>query len=159
VPAVYFDGQSAVARPVVLRFDAAAGVLEITGETVARRVPRAGVSVDSALGRTHRFVRLEGGARCEVKDGELDALAAALVPWAKGQATWLHKLERSWPLVIGSVALLAVVGWMAIRYGVPWGARHVAFLLPASITRELGQETLEAFDGTVFKLSALPARR
>lgn len=159
VPAVYFDGQSAVARPVTLRFDAAAGVLEITGGDVALRVPRAELRVDSALGRTHRFIRLASGARCEVGGNDLDALAAALVPWERGHATWLHRVERSWPLVAGSVVLLAVFGWLAIRYGVPWGARQVAFLLPAGITRELGEETLEAFDGTLFKLSTLPARR
>lgn len=159
VPAVYFDGQSSAARPVNLRFDAAAGFLEIAGDGVALRVPRAEVSVDSALGRTHRFVRLANGARCEVQAGALDALAAALGPWDHGRGSWLHRLERSWPLVAGSVAALAVVGWLAIYYGVPWAARHVAFLLPASVTRELGKETLETFDDTFFKLSALPARR
>jgi Zn-dependent protease with chaperone function len=159
VPAIYFDGQSSAARPVTLRFDAAAGLLEITGEGVALRVPRAAVSVDSALGRTHRFVRLASGARCEVQAHALDALETALAPWDRGRGSWLHRLERSWPLVAASVVLMAVLGWLAIRYGVPWGARQVAFLLPANITRELGQETLEAFDDTLFKLSALPARR
>lgn len=159
VPAVYFDGQSAVARPVTLRFEAAAGILEIMGEGYALQVPRAEVTVDSALGRTHRFVRLANGARCEVRAADLDTLSVALGPWEKGHARWLHKLERSWPLVVAFAAALAVIGWFAIRHGVPWGARHVAFLLPANITRELGRETLEAFDGTLFKLSSLPARR
>lgn len=159
VPAIYFDGQSSAARPVTLRFDAAAGRLEITGEGLALQVPRAEVTIDSALGRTHRFVRLAGGARCEVQAGALDALEIALEPWDRGRGSWLHRLERSWPLVVGFAALLAVLGWLAIRYGVPWGARQVAFLLPAGITRELGQKTLETFDGTFFKLSSLPARR
>jgi Zn-dependent protease with chaperone function len=144
---------------VTLRFDAGAGLLEITGPGLALQIPRQEIHLDSALGRTHRFVRLPGGARCEIGSHDLPALEAALVPWERGHATWLHRVERSWPLVAGSVVLLGVLGWLAIRYGVPWGARHVAFLLPASITRELGQETLEAFDGTFFKLSALPARR
>jgi Zn-dependent protease with chaperone function len=157
VPAVYFDGQSTRPRPVTLNFDAAAGVLAISGEGVALNVPRAEVKVDSALGRTHRFVRLASGGRCEVSD--LGALEAAMGPWEQGRGTWLHRVERSWPLVVGSAAVLAVLGWLAIYYGVPWGARQVAFIMPASITRELSAETLEAFDQTLFKLSALPARR
>lgn len=159
VQSVYFDGQSAVARPVTLRFDAATGILEIKGGDVTLQVPRRDVSVDSALGRTHRFVRLASGGRCEVNDGELDALAAALAPWERGHANWLHRVERSWPLVLGSTVVLALIGWLAIRYGVPWGARQVAFVLPTSITGQLGAETLDAFDKTIVTTSALPSRR
>jgi Zn-dependent protease with chaperone function len=157
VPAIYFDGHTAHARPVAILFDPA-GFLEISGEGVALRIAQAEVSIDPPLGRTHRFIRFADGGRCEVSDPP--ALETALASWRPARAAQLlHQVERSWLLVVVATVLLAVLSWLVVRHGVPWGARQAAFALPAGVTSKLGQQTLDAFDKTVFQPSALGAAR
>lgn len=68
-------------------------------------------------------------------------------------------MERSWRLVAVSVVVLLAVGWVAVRHGVPWGAKQVAFMLPDEVTTRLGDETMAVFDRTLFTASKLPAAR
>ena len=158
VPAAYFDGRTSQARAVVLRFDATAGRLEIAGAEPDRSYARNEVAIDSPLGRTHRFVRLADGGHCEVSDQ--GALEQALAHWRpRHGADLLHRVERSWPLVLAATVVLVAFSWGLIRYGLPWGARRAAFALPENLTRELGHETLEAFDKGLFEPSTLDAQR
>ena len=158
VAAVHFDGQTSQSRAITLQFDAAAGTLAVAGADFSRSYPRAAVVIDPPLGRTSRFVHLPDGGRCEVADHA--ALEAALAGWrSAGGGAWLHRMERSWPLVLAATVLLVAFSWALIRYGLPWGAKRVAFALPAGLTRQLGQETLEAFDHGFFEPSALTASR
>ena len=174
VRADFHDGLSSRPREVTLRF-LPGGRLLIEGAEAretsgAESVPtavaplefsRAQVRIESRLGDAPRFVRLPGDRRCEVRDN--DALDAALGAWSAsggpGGASWLHRIERSWRLVIVSVVVLLAVGWAAFRYGVPWGAKQVAFMLPESLTTKLGDETMAVFDRTLFDESKLPAAR
>lgn len=162
VPAVYHDGLSSRARFVTLRF-VPGGPLCIEGEDVERReVPRADVRVESRLGRAPRFVRLPGAARCEVTDHE--ALDAALRGWGRGRrderaAEWLHRVERSWRLVLAATVVLVGIGWATFAWGVPWAAKHAAFMLPASVTNRLGDETMAAFDKVIFEPTELADER
>lgn len=157
-PAIYFDGLTAQARPVEIHFDPA-GFMDIRGEGVALRIPRTEVTIDPPLGRTNRFIRMTDGSRCEVSDHS--ALEAALATWQPARASrLLHQVERSWLLVLAATVILALFSWTVISYGVPWGARKVAFALPADLTKQLGNETLEALDKTVFQPTTLaPARQ
>ena len=157
VSAVYFDGLNSRPHPVELRFNPA-GTLEIIGDGVHLQAPRHELGIDPPLGRTNRFIRLAQGGRCEVSD--LAALEQALAHWRPSRGSlWLHQVEKNWPLVLVSVLVLACLGWIVIRHGLPWGARKIAFALPADITRKLGSETLAAFDKTMFQPSRLAAER
>lgn len=171
VRADFHDGRSSRPREVTLRF-LPGGRLLVEGakarETIgadgcpAAAAPlefsRAQTRIESRLGDAPRFVRLPDDQRCEVRDN--DALDAALGAWnASGGAGWLHRVERSWRLVFISAAVLLALGWAAFRYGVPWGAKQVAFMLPETFTTKLGDETMAVFDHTVFDDSRLPAAR
>ncbi|MDF3059182.1 MAG: peptidase family [Rariglobus sp.] len=160
VPATFYDGRTSRARPVTLRFvgDGTLAV-EIAGDGSSQVFHRTQVRVESRLGNGPRFVRLPDDQRCEVSDS--DALDAALALWsAPGAAAWLHRVEQSWRLVLASAVVLLALGWGAFAYGVPWGARQVAFMLPEGLLNTLGDETLEAFDRTVFEPTTLdPGRR
>lgn len=158
VPATYFDGLTSQPRAVILRWHDFDRVLEVSGDGVALRVPAREVTVESRLGHGPRFVRFADGGRCEVADNA--ALDAVIATWAPDRAgNWLHRLETSWVLVALFTVVLVGVGWAAIRYGLPWGARRVAFALPANITRILGEQTLATLDGTLFRPSQLTHER
>lgn len=158
IPATYFDGRTSQPRPVTLRWHAFDGLLEVAGEGVTQRHRRRDVTVESRLGRGPRFIRFADGGRCEVADNT--ALDEVIATWAPNRAgSWLHRLETSWPLVAIAIVVLVAAGWATIRFGLPWAARHIAFALPASLTRQLGDQTLAALDKTMLKPSTLPAER
>jgi Zn-dependent protease with chaperone function len=143
---------------VVLRFGGD-GTLTVEFAGVAPLLfGRAEVRVESRLGDAPRFVRLPDDQRCEVTDN--DALDAALTAWsAPGLAAWLHRVEQSWRLVLVSAVVLLALGWGAFVYGVPWGAKRVAFMLPDKVLTVLADQTLASFDKTIFKPSTLDEAR
>lgn len=160
VPATFYDGRTSQPRPVLLRFagDGTLTVSDARGAAGPQVFQRREVRVESRLGDAPRFVRLPGDARCEV--GDNDALDEALAAWsAPGLAAMLHRVEQSWRLVVLSAAVLLAAGWLAIAHGVPWGAKRVAFMLPERLIHSLGDETLAAFDRTVFNPSTLDEER
>lgn len=159
VPATFYDGRTSQPHVATLRFcEDGTLAVEIAGQTSPAVFQKTQVRVESRLGNGPRFVRLPDDRRCEVTDN--DALDSALVAWSgPGPAAWLHRVEQSWRLVLASAAVLLVFGWMAFAYGVPWGAKHVAYMLPDALLRTLGDETLEAFDKTLFEPSELEPRR
>ena len=141
IPATYFDGRTSQPRAVTLRWHTLDGTLELRGTDAELSYPRREVTIESRLGRGPRFIRFADGGRCEVADN--DALDAVIATWAPNRAgTWLHRLETSWTQVVVATVLLVALGWAALHFGLPWAARKVAFLLPAGVTRVLGDQTL-----------------
>ena len=65
------------------------------------------------------------------------------------------RLERRWAVALLAVALVAVAGGTAVRFGIPAAARHVAFSLPAQAQQALGRGTLETLDQTLLTDSEL----
>lgn len=157
VAAAYFDGRTSQAREVFLWFGDD-GSLEVTGEGVSLRFSAGEVRVESRLGNTVRCIRLPKGARCETLDNDsidrvLKSRSVAPV------AGWVHRLESSWRLAIVAIIVLAGVGWLAFRYGIPVAARHVAFMVPAALNERLGRDALEMLDRLVFDPSTLSSGR
>jgi Zn-dependent protease with chaperone function len=158
IPATYFDGRTSQPRAVTLRWHAFDGELHVTGDGVAVRHPRRDVTIESRLGRSPRFIRFPDGSRCEVADNA--ALDEVIATWAPQRAaSWLHRLETSWSLVLVAVVLLGAIGWATIQYGLPWAARRIAFALPASITHQLAEQTLAALDRTMLEPTKLTHER
>jgi predicted Zn-dependent protease len=158
VPAIYFDGRTSQPRQVTVRWHAFDSMLEVSGNGVALRVPQREVTVESRLGRGPRFIRFTDGGRCEVADNA--GLDAVIESWASNRGgAWLNRVENSWLYVMLAVLMLTVIGWAAIQFGLPWGARKIAFMLPASTTRQLGDQTLAALDRTMFKPTKLTHER
>jgi predicted Zn-dependent protease len=158
IPATYFDGRTSRPHTVMLRWHAFDHVLDLAGENVAARYARSDVTIESRLGRGPRFIRFADGGRCEVADNA--ALDAVIATWAPDRAgAWLHRIETSWTHVIVATLALAAVSWATIHFGLPWGARKIAFLLPAGITRSLGDQTLAALDKTLLQPTVLTHER
>jgi predicted Zn-dependent protease len=158
IPATYFDGRTSQAHAVMLRWHAFDQVLEVAGERVAVRQAKRDVTIESRLGHGPRFIRFADGGRCEVTDNE--ALDAVIATWAPQRASaHLHRIESSWRHVLVATVLLAGLGWATVHFGLPWAARKIAFLLPANLTRVLGEQTLAALDGSALQPTKLTHER
>jgi Zn-dependent protease with chaperone function len=158
IPATYFDGRTSQPRAVLLRWHAFDNMLEVVGSGLQLRHPKRDVTIESRLGRGPRFIRFADGGRCEVNDN--DALDAVIATWAPHRSgNWLHRLETSWTHVMIAVVVLAAVGWITIHFGLPWAARKIAFMLPATITRTLGDQTLATLDKTILNPTVLTHER
>lgn len=158
VPATSFDGRTSQPHAVTLRWHTLDAVLEVRGAgTDVRRYPPRAFTIESRLGRAPRFIRFTDGARCEVVDSE--TFDAVIATWGPRRGSWLHRLETSWTQVVVAVVLLAAVGAAALHYGLPWAARKVAFLLPAGVTRALGDQTLATLDQSVLRPTTLTHER
>ena len=101
--------------------------------------PLKSVRATSRLGSMRRRLDFPDGSSFDTEDNDaVDTLLAA--------NSLLHRLERSWRMVLASVvvAALAVAGFAV--YGVPatagWLARHT----PASVAAYTTRQTLEAMD-------------
>jgi len=157
IRARYYDGRSARAQEVTLRFDAT-GHLEILGR---ERLPRYAVhelKISARVGDTPRGIALPDGGKCETEAN--DAVDAVLA--SRGEqpyARLLHRLESVWPYIALLFVLTAGVVWGVVNYGVPEIARRAAFSMPVSADRALAQNTLELLDGRIFAPSKLETER
>lgn len=157
INATYFDGRTARAREVTLRFGDD-GVLRIHGDGVDLSYARRSVRVESRLANTPRCLALPDGGRCETADNE--GIDRALASWGEQRfAKGLHRLESSWRLALLVVAVMGVICWLAVRHGLPAAAKRVAFAVPAAVNDRLGKEALRILDEIVFEPTGLAEER
>lgn len=139
--AEYFDGQSARAQRVRLRF--VGPLLQIRGDGITRDVPARGVD----WGERTRHGRRNGQLR---DGGTLLALDAA--DWdawlrASGQAeSAVVFAQQSWRWTLAAVAGLAVLVVAFAVWGVPWLGRAALLAIPPAVDRSVGESTLAGLD-------------
>jgi Zn-dependent protease with chaperone function len=150
--AVYFDGLSARAQPVLLRI--AGDELWLEGEGVDRRVALADVSWPERTRHGMRVAHFEGGGSVQCSD------AAAWDAWSQASGrrdSLVVRLQQSWRGVLVSVALLVALAVALQQWGLPAAARAVVAFTPPSVDESLGAATLDAIDGTLMLPSRLAA--
>lgn len=158
LPATYFDRRTSSARAVQLRWHAFDGMLEIKGEGVAARYPRRDVTIEPRLGHNPRVIRLADGTRCEVTDDP--AIDQVIATWATSRGpSRFFGLKTAWALLITGAVVLVVAAWAAIHFGLPWGARKIAFMLPADVMRGVGEQTLASLDRGLLQPTRLTHER
>ena len=150
----FFDGQTSARIEVTLTL--LAGQLQVTGPGVERSVALDSVRCPPTVGSQPVAIYLPDGSKCELAPG---SDARALLGQPRGMTDLIHRLENHLHLLIPGVALTVFVVWALIVYGVPALAKQAAFVLPPDAVADLGTQTLETLDDTVFHPSALPAER
>jgi Zn-dependent protease with chaperone function len=155
--ATYFDGRTSQPHAVTLGFTED-NRLTVVGDGVGFECHAAQVMIEPRVANTRRFIRLPDDQRCEVADN--DALDVILKTWGvRSRSAWMHRLESSWRLVLLATLILGALGWVAIRYGLPAAAKHVAFALPENVTQRLGTDALSTLDKVTFSPSELTFER
>lgn len=161
IPGWRYDGQTSARTPVVLHIDAAG--VHIEGlESGPIHYPPDAVELQPRLGGMRPQLRFVDGSVCELApDTSLDApLDAALAPLSRRRGgQWLHRLERSLPLVVLALLFTVAFVYALIQYGIPVMAREIAQRMPLEIEARMGDEALEVFDHWFMEDSALDATR
>ncbi len=148
--ASYFDGVTAKAQAVTLRF--IGGDLMLTGDGIHRNIRMADVQWPERTRHGMRVAHFADGGSVQCAD------AAAWDAWRQhnGQRdSWVVKAQQSWRSVLVSVLLLVVLGAAVYTWGLPIAARALVAATPYSVDASLGQASLSAIDDSLMQPSKL----
>jgi Zn-dependent protease with chaperone function len=148
----YFLPRSArfVAASLVLSEDGVMLLVSGPDGVLAQASPGT-VRVTSRLGNLRRKLEFPDGSGFETEDN--DAIDALLKP----RDGILHRLEKSWRMMLVAVLLCAAVAALFALYGVPATAGWLARRTPASVAGFVSRQTLETIDDRLLKPTHLPA--
>jgi Zn-dependent protease with chaperone function len=148
----FFLPGSARYADAVLQPGADAGLLRIVAAdgAVLAEAPQRNVRITSRLGHVARKLDFPGGERFETHDD--DAVDALL----QGGGL-LHRLEKSWRIVLASIVVVAALSAWFIVYGAPQAAGWLARRTPASVPRFITAQALSTMDGRALLPTTLPA--
>ncbi|MEY4754737.1 MAG: hypothetical protein RJA44_2412 [Pseudomonadota bacterium] len=154
LPALYYDGRSAVARPVALRLDA--GWLHIQGDGVTCAQPADRLSWPEHQRHGPRLLLLPDGGQIQCNDG------AAWDAWvaAHGQRRSLTvRLQQSWRGTLAALLGLLLALWLLYAAGLPLLSQGVLALTPPEVDHLIGTELLQQLDHDWLLPSRLPLQR
>jgi Zn-dependent protease with chaperone function len=150
VTADYFDGRSARALPVILRWQGAQ--LQIRGEGIARDVPAEELQWSERTRHGPRVAHITGGGSLQARD------AAAWDAWRRiggPSESIVVSAQQSWRWTLLSVAGLGLLLAGLFIWGVPALSRAALLAIPHSVDRSLGGTTLASLDQHILQPSAL----
>jgi Zn-dependent protease with chaperone function len=155
IDGVYYDGKSSDRQPVSVTRTGLQ--LHIAGAGIALSYDLRQVGVTAPVGRMRRSLQLPDGGICELA---ADAPIESLLPHQEGRfGGWLHCWEGNVPAIVAALLLIALLIWAFVQFGVPNLARQVAFAIPSSMEKTMGEETLAVLDTAILTPSALAAER
>lgn len=150
--ATYYDGTSTQAHPVLVWVDVN-GAIHLRGEGIELSFQPSELKISPRLGDTSRSIVLPDEQQIETEDNDaVDGLARH----AKAQGgRWVHRLERSWPIALLSLAAAGLFAVGGVVWGVPLLAGWAAHRIPAEVAHGLGEDTLAFLDEALFDPSEL----
>ncbi|MCI1006316.1 M48 family metallopeptidase [Herbaspirillum sp. C7C8] len=153
VSASYYDGKTS--RRYLVTLTVSGGVAQVRGE-VERDCPIAGLHVSERLNRAARKVSFPDGAYLEIIDG---AAFSALLRGIGQRDSLVVRLQQSWFHALTACAVLVAVVVLSYLYLLPLAAQGITAMLPVSVDRQVGQDTLDFLDTRVLSPSRLDAHR
>jgi Zn-dependent protease with chaperone function len=144
IPARYYDGETLVARPVLVALTPSS--LHITGENLDLTVPLADAARATKLGRLPRFIRMPGGGHLALPpDPAVDArIDRSTAP--SRYARLLHTLESHTHAATASLLLLVVVVASSLWFALPALARRAAYATPVELEKQAGRAAFTILD-------------
>lgn len=151
----FYAGRSS--RPVAASVQVENGQLRVLDgeEVLVGPLPMAVVKVESRLGNTPRMLRFAGGGTFETSDNEA---VDQLLHGVGRRHGLVHRLESRLRYVLLAVLVTVSFVWGGVRYGIPVLAERVAFALPETVSRQIGQGVLDVLDEQVLFSSELSAK-
>jgi Zn-dependent protease with chaperone function len=153
--ALYFDGRSARAQPVLLWVDA--DTLHVEGKGVDLRLPVRRVQWPERQRHGERQAHLpEDGLLTSPDAAAWDAWVAAS---RIGRDSLTVRWMQSWHAALGSLVLTIAVLAGGYVWGLPAAARQVAALLPERLHQQVGDAAMDSFREDWLLPSKLPPER
>ncbi len=152
IAAYFFDGRSVQPIAVMLERDGTDNLI-MRAPGLEQRFEMAKIEVTPRLGKLRRIMRLPDGGELHSDDND------AIDTWFVQQNALerlVDKLERNWPVVLGSMAVTVVALLGFYFYGLPVLAREIAHRLPPAIERKMGSEVMQLLESEGFSNSELP---
>lgn len=147
----YYAGSSRP-TPALLLVEEGAVQVRDGDQLLAGPVPLDAVAISSRLGNTPRMLRFADGGSFETAD---NAAVDRLLSGSGRRHGLVHRLESSLRYVLLGVLVTVLFVWGGVRYGIPALAEGVAFALPESVSRQVGQGVLDVLDQQVLFPSEL----
>lgn len=142
VEADYFDGRHAKAHAVRVHVDA--DRLAIAGDDVHRSVPLAGLQWPERTRHGVRILQLPDGASLHCRDSlAWDTWSAAA---AGRRDPLVVRVQQRWKWVMVSTLVLACLIGVSYKHLLPWAARAVVAVMPASADVAVGEAALSQID-------------
>ena len=144
------------ARFVPARASVIDGRLRIADESGAAlsEAPLAQIQVSPRLGNLPRRFTLADGASFETDDNET---ADALLKHNGARSGVIHRLEKSWRWVAGSILLAGAVAYVFVVFGIPAIALWLARETPQSVNPAIAAQELQILDRAFLRPSKLGA--
>lgn len=157
IQARWYDGKSSHAHKVSIYADPA-GRLRVIGEGIDFSRALAEVKPSTRVGNTRRHLYFPDGSQCETEDNDaVDAMFAGVRGQAPGRL--IHRFESRMRYIVLACVLTAAMLWAGVTYVIPAVAKQIAFSLPASAERTLGQDALATLDRVLLEPTRLPSKR
>jgi len=153
----YYDGSSSRQRNVTI-VPSSPSALKVIGDGISFTYPLSDIKVSSRIGNTRRHLNFPDGSQCETDDNDaVDRLLSGI----RGEATrrLLHQWESSIGYVLGALLITVALLWLGVNNAIPVLAKRIAFSLPATTERMLGQQALAGLDKTVLEPTRLSLER
>lgn len=155
-PSVYFDGFSS--RAQAASWQVQDDELLIWGPGLETRARLGELSIEPALPRLPRLIRLPAGARLQTLERARVAELEATLGLNRGLGL-VARLEAQWGYALASIAAVVATVLVAFVYGVPVVARLAAQATPASFLTRLDQQSVALLDNEYVYDSELPLVR
>jgi len=153
VPARYFDGHTSRLYQVTLTVSD--GVAVLVGD-IERHCPLDQLRVSERSSHAVRKVSFPDGAYLEIAD---QAAFNHLLHDTGHRDSWVVRLQQSWRGAVLATVATIVALWLSYLYLLPLVAKGVAYAIPQSVERQLGQGVLDMLDRHVFAPSELDGAR
>lgn len=150
-----FDGQSSAATAATLTVGAN-GLVSCDAWPARAPLALNAINISQRIGNIPRILRFPGGAQFETTDNDAVDSALAQFRHARGSRL-LHHLESRLGYVVMAVAVMALAGFIFLRFGIPYFAKIAAYSVSAQTAASIDQGTLEFLDQAVFEPSTLDA--
>lgn len=157
LPAYRYDGETSNRQEVELCFFESGEVqVLVEGRRLDYRIED--ISATPKVGKVRAQLFFPDESVCEVSaHPELDVVLGML-PKQSFQ-NLVHKIENHLLAILVVLVLAVVTLAGVIQYGIPAGAKTVAFMIPIEMETSMGEEALAFFDKYICKPSQLDTKR
>ncbi len=146
----YFDGQNAGSKQGTLQ--ASPAHIQFSAEGISVDIVPHDLRIEAPVGSGRWRIILVDNASIEFAD---ESFGQYVEQCAGKERSIAGLLEKSWRAALGALVVAIVGAWLLLTFGVPIGAKYVAFSIPADVDQTISDESIEIMDSFLFATSKL----